>query len=223
LDHVNALIHHPNLSNLVDLYDPVKLLSKALHEPHTIFDGKRGIRHRAFTPDFDLRETADAYFLEGEFPGIKGRDALGLKWLDDATLQINGHIERSDLEQEWGVHVGSGAGLSQQDDSTNAPALPSNPSNNEWEEIAVEKSKGLVEKDRDPKEDGVRYWLNERRGGSYARTFSFPNKVDNDRIQARLGQGLLMIMVPKVDRSKLKSKEIHIIDTESARNANICQ
>ncbi|KAF1839282.1 HSP20-like chaperone, partial [Decorospora gaudefroyi] len=56
----------------------------------------------AFSPDFDLRETPEAYFLEGEFPGISGRNALKLQWIDGCTLRVQGTIRKTDLKEEWG-------------------------------------------------------------------------------------------------------------------------
>ncbi|KAF2493846.1 hypothetical protein BU16DRAFT_428057, partial [Lophium mytilinum] len=102
-------------------------------------------------PDFDVRETERAYFLEGEFPGIRDQRAIRLEWVDRRTLAIEARLERRKMEIE--------AGKGQQ-----------------WP---------------------VREWLAERRVGHYQRTFTFPGDVDAVGVRARLGQGLLRILVPK--------------------------
>jgi len=204
-DEINNLLNHPNLQNFVELYDPVKLWKKALHDPRAILEGKRGIRHDAYCPDFDLRETAEAYFLEGEFPGISSHEAIKLNWLDGSTLHVEGCICKIDLEKEWGIASAT----------TVNPAEhtldPAKPTNGEWEEVAVTNREDETVKIHIVK-DSARAWLNERRTGLYRRTFSFRNVVDTDGIQARIRQGLLRVMVPKTDKSRLTSKRIDIKD-----------
>lgn len=41
------------------------------------------------------------------------------------------------------------------------------------------------------------YWLSERRTGSFQRTFSFPQRIDQDGVTASLKNGILEINVPK--------------------------
>lgn len=47
-----------------------------------------------FAPKFDIKETDEAYQLDGEIPGIE-KDAIELAFLDENTLQIKGRTERS--------------------------------------------------------------------------------------------------------------------------------
>jgi hypothetical protein len=54
------------------------------------------------------------------------------------------------------------------------------------------------------------FWLNERKTGIFMRNISFAIVVDCDGVQARLREGLLMIMVPKKDVKPLKDKEIYV-------------
>ena len=60
----------------------------------------------------------------------------------------------------------------------------------------------------------VRSWLSERQAGVYVRTFYLPAAVKTDGIQARLSQGLLKIMVPKMDESLFNTKDIYIATAE---------
>ncbi|WPH00100.1 Hypothetical protein R9X50_00292300 [Acrodontium crateriforme] len=48
-----------------------------------------------------------------------------------------------------------------------------------------------------PAPEGPKYWLSERSVGSFARTFSFPDRVDHDNVKASLQNGILSIVVPK--------------------------
>ncbi|KAF7729012.1 hypothetical protein EC973_005043 [Apophysomyces ossiformis] len=47
----------------------------------------------------------------------------------------------------------------------------------------------------------VRRWLTERTTGSFSRSFVFPNKVNQDAITASHKDGLLTIIVPKMEKT----------------------
>jgi hypothetical protein len=53
-------------------------------------------------------------------------------------------------------------------------------------------------------------WLNERKTGIFMRSISFALAVDSDGVQAKLKEGLLMILVRNKDTKLLKDKEIYI-------------
>ncbi|KAJ6072201.1 hypothetical protein N7499_010215 [Penicillium canescens] len=48
---------------------------------------------RSFSPRFDVRESKDAYHLDGELPGIAQKD-IEIEFSDPQTLVVKGHIER---------------------------------------------------------------------------------------------------------------------------------
>ncbi|KAJ8097438.1 HSP20-like chaperone [Lipomyces tetrasporus] len=54
-----------------------------------------------FTPSFDVKETDKAFLLEGELPGVE-KDNLDIEFLDNNTLRVKGHVERSKEFQENG-------------------------------------------------------------------------------------------------------------------------
>ncbi|KAF2139888.1 uncharacterized protein K452DRAFT_289271, partial [Aplosporella prunicola CBS 121167] len=56
----------------------------------------------------------------------------------------------------------------------------------------------------------VREWLSERRLGHYQRTFTFPTDVDAAAIRARLGQGLLRVVVPKIARRGVEGRQVAV-------------
>lgn len=48
----------------------------------------------------------------------------------------------------------------------------------------------------------------ERSYGRFTRSFTLPNDVDNDKVEANYGEGLLTVKVPKTERSKPRKIEI---------------
>ncbi|KAK9489795.1 HSP20-like chaperone [Lipomyces doorenjongii] len=52
-----------------------------------------------FTPSFDIKETERAFLLEGELPGVE-KDNLDIEFVDNHTLRVKGHVERSKEFQE---------------------------------------------------------------------------------------------------------------------------
>lgn len=52
-------------------------------------------------------------------------------------------------------------------------------------------------------EDGKpNYWVSERSVGEFHRTFTFPSRVDNEGVKAKLKDGILSVTVPKVTVGK---------------------
>ena len=49
-----------------------------------------------------------------------------------------------------------------------------------------------------------RYWVSERSVGEFHRTFSFPDRVNQDNVKASLKNGILSIVVPKETASGTK-------------------
>ncbi|KAF2471030.1 HSP20-like chaperone, partial [Lindgomyces ingoldianus] len=136
--------------------------------------GHRHNHHNILAPDFDVRETERAYFLEGEFPGIRDRESVRLEWVDCRTLAIEAKIVRVELENEWG-----GLKLAEAEGQKGAAPV-------------------------------VREWLSERRVGHYQRTFTFPADVEAGGVRARLGQGLLRILVPKLRERTMQAKKVEV-------------
>ena len=48
----------------------------------------------------------------------------------------------------------------------------------------------------------------ERSYGHFTRSFTLPNEVDNDKVQAKYGDGLLTVMVPKTEKTRPRKIEI---------------
>ncbi|KAK8162589.1 hypothetical protein IWX90DRAFT_487347 [Phyllosticta citrichinensis] len=179
------------------------------YTPESIQAAQQRLRNRrrdALAPDFDVRETDSAFYLEGELPGIASTSAIRLHWIDRRTLTIEATVEKVDLEAEWGL-LRPIRGTSVQ-------------SSSDGDDMVVDKSpavEGVVEANAvedKPSKPVVREWLAERRCGQYQRTFTFPTDVDAEAIRARLGQGLLRVLVPKVVRTGVDVKRVSVDDCE---------
>lgn len=61
------------------------------------YDVHRSERHQpalsSFSPRFDVRESGDAYHLDGELPGIAQKD-INIEFTDPQTLIVKGRTER---------------------------------------------------------------------------------------------------------------------------------
>ena len=63
----------------------------------------------------------------------------------------------------------------------------------------------------DKKEDADRkYYMWERRFGSFQRALPFPGGVNEERISAKFRNGVLTVHLPKADDAKAKRREIHV-------------
>ena len=150
---------------------------------------------RTFQPKFDVKEAKEAYFLEGELPGIAQKD-ISIHFSDEQTLTVKGRAESS--REEGPAPRSVQASEVTQDANTTAETK---------ELTTTNQNKSVVQ--GGPQHT---YWLSERSVGEFARSFSFPVRVDQERIKASLKNGILSITVPKLVETK-KSKNI-AIETE---------
>jgi HSP20 family molecular chaperone IbpA len=190
-------VHNPNMGNLVDLYDPMKIVDRALRHPRAIFEGRRGVRHAALAPDFDLCETPHAYLLDGEFPGICVQEQIKLKWLNGHTLRVEGRVHKSSQDEiRCFDHV---TPVEQVHDSEPDKVFPDRETPGGYD--AEDKAGG----------ESVHQWLNERREGLFVRTFNFPSPIAIDQIEARLSYGVLHVKIPKIHKSNIEAREIPVV------------
>jgi HSP20 family molecular chaperone IbpA len=49
-----------------------------------------------------------------------------------------------------------------------------------------------------------KYWVQERSIGEFARTFSFPSRVDQDAVSANLNNGVLSLVIPKAKKHEAR-------------------
>ncbi|BCR92135.1 Hsp20/alpha crystallin family protein [Aspergillus chevalieri] len=137
---------------------------------------------RSFTPRFDVRESDDAYHLDGELPGIS-QENIDIEFSDRRTLVISGCSERE-------FH----------NTTINDTPPQSHDVQGESGDI-VRPGEQSVTKSANNKH---RYLVSERSLGEFHRTFSFPDEVDQDKVKASLKNGILSVVVPKVTASGSK-------------------
>jgi HSP20 family protein len=144
---------------------------------------------RTFAPKFDVKEAKGSYVLEGELPGIDQKD-IEIQFVDDQTITVKGRTERTREE-------GSKPTATEVGDSNGAKDAQANSSSTE---VATTGSKDVA------KHDPHTYWVSERSVGEFARSFSFPNPVDQDAVKASMKNGILSIVVPKLEKAKTQRR-----------------
>ncbi|KAJ4553537.1 hypothetical protein HRR83_003427 [Exophiala dermatitidis] len=152
-----------------------------------------------FKPAFDVKETDEGYTLEGELPGVDQKD-INIEFTDEYTLTVKGRVER---------HSESGTPPSEQTDKkdTKPPRKPTveeeeeAKAKEEGKEVTSQQQSSEVAKDARPQHH---YWISERSIGEFARTFTFPARVNQDAVKASLRNGVLTIHVPKAPAPQTK-------------------
>lgn len=166
-------------------------------------DASLSSARRTFRPRFDVKENTDSYELQGELPGIETRD-VQIEWTDSNTLSIKGRTVRVRNEGTLAASTAIEGAAEQsqitkdaeqdgyrsasvEDESTVSEAGPVTPSQSTEAPVA----------EHDEQPDQSRWWLNERSVGEFARSFSFPLRIDQDNVLASMDKGVLRILVPK--------------------------
>ncbi|KAF1353100.1 hypothetical protein BDV97DRAFT_345828 [Delphinella strobiligena] len=62
-------------------------------------------RQKARTPVFDVRETDEAFYFDGEFPGVRSKEDIKPRWINKRTLVIEATLTKVDLEKEWNIRL----------------------------------------------------------------------------------------------------------------------
>lgn len=177
----------------------------------------RGHSHaRAFTPSFDILETKDAYILEGELPGLSDKRAVDIEFTDHQTLLIKGKIEKSTTSTSAAPGEAKHITAEEHHEEAGRPKTPPKPTVEDDIDEDDKKSTSTStvvshegkKQEQQQKKDQIRYWVSERTIGSFQRTFSFPGLIDQDKVRAKLENGILTIIVPK--QHKVASKRIEI-------------
>jgi HSP20 family molecular chaperone IbpA len=160
---------------------------------------------RTYTPKFDVTEVAEAYELFGEVPGLEQQD-LSIEFTDAQTLVVKGKTER-------GVSATPAAAESTQTESTETSSEKShNPTvEDEYDEadtpLATPASTATATEtpaaeQKQPEAPKPKYWVAERRVGSFERSFSFSQRIEQDSVQASLKNGVLHVVVPKSQKPR---------------------
>lgn len=141
---------------------------------------------RTFAPKFDVKEAQDKYILEGELPGIEQKDVV-IEFADEQTLTVKGRTEHVREEGDRPSNEAKQIG---------APGTQSSASS---KEVTTTGSKDVAKQQGQPEHT---YWVSERSVGEFARSFAFPGPVDHERVKASMKNGILSIVVPKMEKAK---------------------
>lgn len=139
----------------------------------------------SFAPRFDVRESKDAYHLDGELPGIAQKD-IEIEFSDPQTLNIKGRAVRE-------YHSSNADNSETNPKPASVEDAPESSADNE---TAVQKTSDKKEVSK-PAQNNYKYWVSERSVGEFHRSFNFPSRVDQDGVKASLKNGVLSVVVPK--------------------------
>jgi HSP20 family molecular chaperone IbpA len=156
---------------------------------------------RTFAPKFDVKELPDVYELHGELPGIEQKD-VDIEFTDYATLTVRGRVERS---YSSGTPPTGGAIEGRQTEAIEGGQA----NNNHQPTVEDEQPSGQVTKtasksetQQHHKEPEAKFWVTERSVGEFSRSFSFPDRVDQDGVRASMKNGILTVVVPKAKKQE---------------------
>jgi len=153
---------------------------------------KAGPPMYVYSPDVDLRETDNLFFLDVEAPGVSDKSTIKIHWASTPMLIIEGEIARPEIDQ-------AAATASTVDQSGEAEDISK--SSVYAKDQQRQHSPSLY-----PEVDGVRLTVCERKIGHFIRTFNLPVDVDRHGLKARLDAGLLQIQIPKLQQTDEKWK-----------------
>jgi HSP20 family protein len=148
-----------------------------------------------FTPKADVKEEKDSYSIHLEVPGIP-QDRIAVEWQDSNTLTISGSTEH---HRESGTRP-AGFVEGETKEKEHQPTVEDEPEASKSTEVAPASKKEVAK----PAESQAKYWVSERSYGSFSRSFSFPARVDQDAVKAKLNNGVLDITVPKMVKAAHK-------------------
>ena len=141
---------------------------------------------RAFRPRFDVREVKDSYELHGELPGIEQKD-VNIEFVDPNTMVITGRVERDvSSSGSSGAPPAADGKDKRKDEGKKAATAAAAAGGKNGDAIADESAAEHT------------YWVSERSVGEFHRSFSFPQRVDQDGVSASLKNGILSVTVPKM-------------------------
>jgi len=178
--------------------------------------GNHRSRHsaRTFNPKFDVKEVENAYELHGELPGVEQKD-IEIEFSDPQTIVIKGRSERSytsgtpPAALEGGQQAQAIAEKSHADSEEHAhqPTVEDDDASTTKDTpgTSVATTNNHTEA---PQEPQAKFWISERSIGSFARSFNFPARVEQEQVHASLKDGVLSVIVPKA--KKYESRKIAI-------------
>jgi HSP20 family protein len=198
----------------------LNLFNDTFAELQRLSDNFPATTQSSFAPKFDVKETNEAYHLEGELPGIEHKN-LSIEFSDDEqTLLIKGRTEHS---REEGTRPNAAGGAGAIEDAASSTSTTNAPEATQDAASAASDSNGTLgltnqNSSMTAKENNGRrqqtYWVSERSVGSFQRSFAFPNRVNAEHVKASLKNGILSVIVPKVTKPATPVSRKITVDAE---------
>ncbi|EYE93492.1 Hsp20/alpha crystallin family protein [Aspergillus ruber CBS 135680] len=160
---------------------------------------------RYFSPNFDLQEVNEAYYLDGELPGVDPNH-VDIGFSDSQTLVIKGRVERNyNMVGESQQYEGQSSEVSS--NKSYQPTVEDEDEANYSSPVATPtySEKSAAEKAQKP---AYKYRHSERAIGEFHRVFNLPTRVDQDTVRASLRNGVLSLVLPKEPTPKMKKIRI---------------
>ncbi|RDL34614.1 uncharacterized protein BP5553_07742 [Venustampulla echinocandica] len=155
---------------------------------------------KGFNPKFDIKENKGDYELHGELPGVDQKN-VNIEFTDANTLTIRGHVERSYEEgtpPKGSIEGPSRAGAIEGKKPHKATVEDEGGS-------AVQQTTQQQAVQKQPETSGAgKIWVSERSVGDFSRSFSFPDRVDQDHVHASMKNGILSVVVPKAKKAEAR-------------------
>lgn len=214
--------------------------SRRRHHQQVVKPQRQQLRRPAYSqwqPKFDVRETADAYELYGELPGVN-KENVNIEFADPQTIVIRGKFERNytssssssatpatSTESQDDTTTKSGeeeqtkhsyqASVEDEIDSMSLESAPATPTTETEDFVTVENTSTPTEKTPVPQTatqqqqptENAKYWLTERRVGDFVRGFKFATYVLHESVTASFKDGIITVIVPK---AKDKARRITV-------------
>lgn len=187
-----------------------------------------------FNPKFDVRETGETYELHGELPGLN-RENVNIEFTDAQTIVISGRVERRSRsepntttpaatnnnnnnnniakagEAETEKPRRNSYQATVEDDPEDTPASTpgvSTPATEAAKLVTESETSKAVTQMQMESQDEPKHWRWEQWVGEFSRAFTFPARVDHDRVAASLNNGILSVTVPKSRKPVTRRIEI---------------
>lgn len=188
----------------------------------------------SFSPKFDLRETDTAFELRGDLPGVD-KDQVQIEFADEHTLTIRGRVEREWSSSSNDTSNDNNNNNNDKKDGKNNNAEATSKSSSGKEDkhdtgsgsngntnTDAAASKGTVQQQQQG-QGQTKYWITERSVGEFSRSFRLTGhhghshhnhyshvddevEIDHDGVTAKLDNGVLSVVVPKVVRERKQAR-----------------
>jgi HSP20 family protein len=156
------------------------------------------VKTQHYTPRFDVNEGSQAYELFGELPGVEQKD-ISIEFTDVQTVVIKGKADRVP------VTAAPAAATTQSETDASSEKGKSATVEEDYDETDTPLTTPAAENAPAPQaeaENNSKSWISERKVGTFGRKFTFPQRIEQDNVQAVLKNGILHVVIPKSQKSR---------------------